>query len=68
MFPTTRNLGAALSKLGERESGTARLEEAAAAWDACLTVIASVWPSDWVQYVRARRDEAQSGIKRRSTK
>jgi hypothetical protein len=65
---TQNNLGLALSTLGDRESGTARLEEAGAAWDACLTVIISVWPSEWVQDVRARRDEAQSEIKRWSTK
>jgi tetratricopeptide (TPR) repeat protein len=61
-------LGDTLRTLGERESGTARLEEAVAAWDACLTVTTSVWPSQWIQDMRARRDEAQSEIKRRSWK
>ena len=61
-------LGGALSTLGERESGTARLEQAVAAWDACLTVTTSVWPSEWIQDMRALRDEAQSEIKRRSLK
>ena len=35
------NLGAALRTLGDRESGTARLEEAVAAFDAALTIFAS---------------------------
>ena len=33
---TQNNLGTALSRLGERESGTARLEEAVAAYRAAL--------------------------------
>ena len=60
---TQNNLVTALWRLGERESGTARLEEAVAALEACLTVAATVWPSEWVQDVRARRE-----IKRRSAK
>jgi tetratricopeptide (TPR) repeat protein len=63
---TQMNLGVALQRLGERESGTARLEEAMAAWDACLAVTATVWPSEWVEEVRVRRDETQSEIKQRS--
>ena len=63
---TQNNLGNALQRLGERESGTARLEQAVAAWDACLTVTVTVWPDEWVQQVRARRDSVQSEIKRRS--
>ena len=46
---TQNNLGTALRALGERERGTARLEEAVAAWEACLTVTASAWPQAWVQ-------------------
>jgi hypothetical protein len=65
---TQNNFGTALRALGDRESGTARLEEAVAAWEACLTVTASVWPSEWVQDVRDCRDAAQSEIKRRLTK
>ena len=63
---TQNNLGNALWTLGQRGSGTARLEEAVAAWDACLIVTASVWPSEWVQDVRDRRDETLSEIKQRS--
>ena len=40
-------------RLGERESGTARLEEAVAAFDACLTVAEKAWPEEWVQDVRS---------------
>jgi hypothetical protein len=35
---TQNNLGNALMKLGERESGTIRLEEAVAAYDAVVSV------------------------------
>ena len=65
---TQNNLGNALRTLGERESGTARLEEAVAAWDTCLIVTASVWPTEWVEDVRSKRDEAQAEIARRQTK
>jgi tetratricopeptide (TPR) repeat protein len=60
---TQSNLGIALRALGEHESETAHL---VAAWNACLTVAATAWPSEWVQGVRARLDEARSEIKRRS--
>ena len=59
---TQMNLGNALRTLGQRESGTGRLEEAVAAWEACLEVITSVWPPDWVRIVETRRDEAQAEI------
>jgi hypothetical protein len=49
---TQNNLGAALLALGERESGTARLEEAVAAWDACLTVVVPAWPAEWVKNIQ----------------
>ena len=62
---TQMNLGNALETLGERESGTARLEEAVAAFDACLTVTTSAWPVQWVRYVQGRRDETQAEIARR---
>jgi tetratricopeptide (TPR) repeat protein len=65
---TQMNLGNALATLGERESGTARLEQAVAAWDACLAVTATVWPAEWVQYVRDCRDQARSEIKQRSAR
>ena len=61
---TQNNLGSALQTLGKRESGTARLEEAIATWDACLIVVASVWPPDAVQYVCYHCDEARSEVKR----
>jgi len=38
---TQNNLGTALLALGQRESGTARLEEAISSWDACLTIASS---------------------------
>jgi hypothetical protein len=65
MGTTQNNLGLALSTLGERESGTARLEEAVVAFDACLIVVSSAWPLDWVHQVRTSRDETRAEIERR---
>jgi tetratricopeptide (TPR) repeat protein len=70
---TQNHLGNALRALGEHEheSGMARLEAlrgAVAAWEACLTVTASAWPPEWVQFVQTRRDETQADIGRRSAK
>jgi hypothetical protein len=59
------NLGNALSTLGERESRTARLEEAVAAFDACLSVTATVWPPEWVREVTDARDVVRAEIARR---
>jgi hypothetical protein len=59
---TQLNLASALRMLGERESDTARLEEAVAAFEACLTVIETSWPEEWVQPVRLHRDETQTEI------
>ena len=61
-------LGNALSTLGGRESGTARLEEAIGCWDACLTVAVPAWLPERVQTVRASRHDAQAEIARRSGK
>jgi hypothetical protein len=63
---THNNLGNAFWALGQRESGTARLKAAVAAWDGCLPVIESAWPPQWVQSVRFRRDAAQAEIGQRS--
>jgi hypothetical protein len=62
---TQMNLGAVLSRLGERESGTAWLEAAVAAFDACLT-IAIALPEVSVQGVRMRRDQIRAEIARRA--
>jgi hypothetical protein len=62
---TQNNLGTALKVLGERESGTARLEEAVTAFDACLTVTETAWPEEWVEEVRSHRDETRAEITRR---
>jgi hypothetical protein len=59
---TQNNLGNALGTLGQRESGTERLEQAVEAWDICLVVVTSVWPIEWIEDVRSRRDEAQTEI------
>jgi tetratricopeptide (TPR) repeat protein len=65
---TQNNLGTALRTLGQRESGTARLEEAVAAWNDCLEITASILPAQWVSGLRARRDEVRAEIERRSVK
>jgi len=44
--------------LGERNDEPEALAQAVAGFDACLSVVASVWPSDWVQAVKARRERA----------
>ena len=62
---TQNNRGNALLGLGERESGTARLEQAVAAFDACLTVTEAAWPPEWVQQLRSHRDETQAEVNRR---
>jgi hypothetical protein len=60
---TQYNLGNALGALGERERRTARLEEAATAFDACLTVMDTT--AEWVPRARLRRDEIRAEIARR---
>jgi hypothetical protein len=61
---TQMNLGNALATLGSSEVGTARLEEAVAGFDACLTVVVSAWPDEWVRDVRRHRDDTQAEIAR----
>jgi hypothetical protein len=65
---TQMNLGNALSTLGSREAGTARLAEAVTAFDACLTVVVSAWPDEWVRDVCRHRDDVQAEIARRRLK
>ena len=63
---TQMNLGGALRTLGGREAGTARLEEAVTALEACLSITETVWPGERIKDVRTDRDEARAEIKRRS--
>ena len=63
---TQNNLGNALRMLGERESGTARLEEAVEIWEIVLTVVASIWPPEWVEELYSAQNEIQAEIARRS--
>jgi len=44
------------------------LEEAVAAFDACLTVTETVWPEEWVQQMRSHLDETRAEIARRRAK
>jgi hypothetical protein len=62
------NLGTALEALGERESRTGKLEEAVAAFNACLAVTTPVWPPNRVRFVEGRRNETQAEIIQRSAK
>jgi hypothetical protein len=56
---TQENLGLALTKLGERESGTVRLEQAVAAFDAALAVFIGALPgSDHSSECRTNRERA----------
>jgi len=61
---TQNNLGNALARLGKQESGTAWLEEAVAAWEACLTVAVSAWPAERAEDLRSRIDEMRAEIAR----
>jgi hypothetical protein len=65
---TQHNLGSALSSLGERESGTARLEEAVAAYRAALEErTRERVPLDWIQ-TQNNLNRTLAEIARRSTK
>jgi len=61
---TETNLGAALLRLGERESGTARLEEAVAAYRAALEE--GVALIDWAGETQEGLGKALDLIKQRS--
>ena len=65
---TQMNLGTALARLGEREIGTGKLEEAVTAFNACLALTTPVWPPDWVRFVKTSRDATLAEIMRRSAK
>jgi hypothetical protein len=58
----------ALAMLGKRASSTAQLKKAIAAFDACISVTAPIWPSEWVNHVRANRDKTLVEIDRRRAK
>jgi tetratricopeptide (TPR) repeat protein len=55
---TQNNLGNALAALGERESGTARLQEAVAAYDAALSVFVLTRADYHTGHCRANRERA----------
>jgi hypothetical protein len=63
---TQTGLGIALQVLGERESGTARLEEAVTAYEAALAAFVSSMSADhYVQVCRAGLDGAFTGLAQR---
>jgi hypothetical protein len=57
---TQNNLGSALETLGERESGTARLEEAVSAYDAALEVFVPAAADYYMNVCRNNRARAQA--------
>jgi hypothetical protein len=50
---------------GKAGAGPRGLEEAATAFDACLTVTGTAWPEEWARQVRSHRDETCVQITRR---
>jgi len=61
---TQNNLGLALERLGERESGTAHLDEAVAAYNAASEVF-SASRTDYYEICRSNRMRILSLIERR---
>jgi hypothetical protein len=61
-----RVLADALWQLGTRETGTARLEQAVASWQASLEAAAASWPADRIVSVRSAIAAAQIEIARRA--
>jgi hypothetical protein len=59
------NLGLALEALGERESGTAHLKEAVAAYNAALVVFAPAQEAYYTNIGQANRDRALTLIAQR---
>ena len=62
---TQNNLGNALSSLGKRESGRARLEEAVAAYRAALEVLEAAENSLYVSMVRSNLERTETLITER---
>ena len=58
-------LGDALRTLGERESNTARLEEAVGAYDAALTILVPAQADYYVGICRFNRDKALAQLSAR---
>ena len=57
---TQNNLGTALTRLGERESGTARLEEAVAAYRAALEVFREAQAAYYIQKAENNLQKAEA--------
>jgi hypothetical protein len=62
---TQNNLGSALGTLGQRESGTAQLEEAVAAYNAALTVFVPARADYYTDTCRANRDRTLAQLTER---
>lgn len=59
---TQTNLGNALSTLGERESGSTRLEEAVAACRAALASFIAAGANHYINVCRNNRDRARTAL------
>jgi hypothetical protein len=64
---TQNNLGTALSRLGERESGTARLEEAIEAYRVALETFIAAGADYYAVTCRENLDGAQALLAKRTT-
>ncbi len=62
---TQNNLGNALATLGQRESGTARLEEAAAAFRAALEVFELAGAEHYIDMVKENLERAETLLRER---
>jgi hypothetical protein len=62
---TQNNGGLALERLGERESGTARLAEAVTAYRAALEVFVPAGADYYINLCRNNRDRAQALLAKR---
>ena len=62
---TQNNLGSALTRLGERESGAAQLEEAVAAFDAALEVFEAAPADHYIGICRRNRASAAALLEER---
>ena len=62
---TQNNLGTALQRLGERESGTARLEEAVEAYRAALDLFEGAGARHYVDVIRGNLERATTMLDQR---
>ena len=64
-YDFANNLGFALVALGERERGTARLEEAIAAYDGALTIFVAAHADYYVSICRKNLADVRTALDKR---